>query len=440
MPTRIFRFGKMADAQVIAMFATVRAQHGCQSGSFGIGSGISVQFDDDETIRLLSQGSGGAIDAGDLTIDSRKFTLHFRRGITSDHNIDREREPSPYFDSVGISPGTETAPGAEELIKFIQHIEAQLVRPLFNDGAPGEAADLLQAQLTRLSGLYEGMIRGIDDQRGALDAEHRERMKQLADAEAVYRAACDQEKAQHAEELAAERDALARREEILDNRDHIHARRGLREAITKDIQNRLEQAIVPTRTQWMRWGVFALALIASVALGIFAWLSLSEFATLASAAALQATGTAILDSADALNAQLMREGEGWVLLGRGVLSTFGALGFVAYAIGWLRRVYYDDVRVQRELERYSIDLNRASWAIETIMEAKRAGDVAIPEAVIVGVTKNLFDAPDAREGVTQSDALAALLRSTARAKLGPAGAEFELNGRGAKKLASELKE
>lgn len=91
------------------------------------------------------------------------------------------------------------------------------------------------------------------------------------------------------------------------------------------------------------------------------------------------------------------------------------------------------------MERYAIDLNRASWAIETILEASSKEGVQIPDIMIQGVSRNLFGAEEKKDEA-KSDALAELLRSSAKVRVGADGAEFSINGRGAVKLAKELEE
>ena len=60
----------------------------------------------------------------------------------------------------------------------------------------------------------------------------------------------------------------------------------------------------------------------------------------------------------------------WFLMLKGVLSSIGSVGFLLYSLKWLRELYNYDNNRQKELEMYAYDINRASWAIETIMESQ----------------------------------------------------------------------
>lgn len=74
------------------------------------------------------------------------------------------------------------------------------------------------------------------------------------------------------------------------------------------------------------------------------------------------------------------------------------------------------------------------------MEAKANNEVAIPDALISGVTKHLFDHAANGRHRSEEPAHATLLRSSAAAKFGPNGAEFEVNKKGANRLADSLEE
>ncbi|PBB39945.1 hypothetical protein CK222_30765 [Mesorhizobium sp. WSM3866] len=260
----------------------------------------------------------------------------------------------------------------------------------------------------------------FEQQKALLQADHKARQEELSHA------------AQAAErEMASREAALLDRSKVLDDRDHIHARRKLREDITKGIEERLASAIVPVRTSMIGWAVFVISIGVAVFLGWISFESLVGFVAMVQDAGKESIGTqpAIQFSTE----------QQWFLLVRGAATGVLSVAFLVYAIGWLKSIYHADVRAQRELERYSIDLNRASWAVETIMEAKKDGG-SIPEILVAGVARNLFDGGVGKDPSYQADGLGSLLRASARAKITTNGAEFEVNSRGARKLANALDE
>ncbi|MER8464180.1 hypothetical protein [Mesorhizobium sp. M1396] len=284
-----------------------------------------------------------------------------------------------------------------------------------------------QTLLGQLQSTTVGITEQLTAARLALETEFAER-RSLLESEMLSRSnKLDEASAQLQHEIAHREEALLQRTKELDDRDHIHARRKLREDITKGIETRLANAIVPMRTSLIGWVVFAISLGVAGFLGWVSVTSLVEYVAIAQAAAIKS-----LNPVSEFTIQ-----QGWFLLGRGAITGALSVAFLVYAITWLKSIYHADVRAQRELERYSIDLNRASWAVETIMEAKKDGGT-IPDILVAGVSRNLFDGGAGKESSAQSDGLGSLLRASAKARISTNGAEFEINSRGANRLAKEL--
>src|SRR5690606_4550884 len=109
-----------------------------------------------------------------------------------------------------------------------------------------------------------------------------------------------------------------------------------------------------------------------------------------------------------------------------------------YAIRWLRQLYLDDVQTERELERYAYDINRASWAIETIMEMQTAKGAIPPQTWIEAICKNLFVFRKDLGDNDEASPLESILSASAKVAFGPDGTRFEINKNGAKKLAKQI--
>ncbi|MDX8438347.1 hypothetical protein [Mesorhizobium australafricanum] len=280
----------------------------------------------------------------------------------------------------------------------------------------GQLQSTTVAMTEQLAGARVAMETEFAERRSALEAEMQARQAKL-----------DEAAAQLQRDVGQREESLLQRAKELDDRDHIHARRKLREDITKGIEARLASAIVPMRTSVIGWVVFVISLGVAGFLGWVSVASLVEYVAIVQAAAVKS-----LNPVSDFTIQ-----QGWFLLGRGAVTGALSVAFLVYAITWLKSIYHADVRAQRELERYSIDLNRASWAVETIMEAKKDGG-NIPDILVAGVSRNLFDSGPGKDAGSHSDGLGSLLRASARAKITTSGAEFEVNSRGANKLAKEL--
>ncbi|TIR23998.1 MAG: hypothetical protein E5X34_13160 [Mesorhizobium sp.] len=284
-----------------------------------------------------------------------------------------------------------------------------------------------QLLLSQLQSTTVGMTEQLAAARLKMETEFAERRSALEADFQARQAKLEETSAGLHEEMLRREGSLLQRTKELDDRDHIHARRKLREDITKGIEARLASAIVPMRTSLVGWAVFSISLLVAGFLGWVSFESLVGYVSIVQQASVKS-----LNPVSDFTLQ-----QGWFLLGRGVVTGGLAVAFLVYAISWLKSIYHADVRAQRELERYSIDLNRASWAVETIMEAKKDGG-SIPDILVAGVSRNLFDTGPSKDSSLPADGLGSLLRASAKAKITTNGAEFEVNNRGARKLANEL--
>ena len=111
-------------------------------------------------------------------------------------------------------------------------------------------------------------------------------------------------------------------------------------------------------------------------------------------------------------------------------------GLLFYLLGWLRQIHAEDVAAERSLERYRYDIDRASWAIETILEAQGKEGGTVPEEWIYGVTRSLFAGDQKAQDQNPLEALGTLLNVAARAEIGPNGPRIEFEKRGLRKVAA----
>ena len=284
--------------------------------------------------------------------------------------------------------------------------------------------------MAELDGQYKAMLAGLADERAKFREESEEERKAARQEYALEqsrldvaaedrRKAFDEYKQQEEGHLQQRQEALKQREQELDNRQHMHARRELRERISEDFKTRVVKPVVSRAAFRMRWLVFGLTLAAGIGIGAFG---------------IDSFGDLIATGGDEVN-------PGWLTITHAVRSVVLialALGFVAYAISWLRSIYLDDVRAERRYEKYGHDIDRASFVIETIMEVGDKEDMQVPDAWVDGVCRNLFE-DNAERGAsdTPNHALAALFETISGAKFGPEGAEFSIERRDARRFAKK---
>ncbi len=385
----------------------------------------------------------------DYLRSSDLYTMYYAHVVANGFGVTLQRDvsssASPEFDKLSVhnnqnQPQQLGQDGIRKVTRLISETffpEPSQSNRLFLD--PKTVSSLLashQELLKRLESTATSVTEHVAAARIQLEHEFSERTRALEESFRTKQDEADQQARQLEQSISVREEELEERKRQLDDRDHIHARRQLREQITADISSRLQGAMIPPRTSLIGWGVFYCSIVGAVALGTLSTASFQEFSSIAIAAAKNSSSMGI-DSGD-YSAGLMQPTTTWFLLIRGFLAGFGAVAFLVYAISWLKSIYHDRVRSQRELERYSIDLNRASWAVETIMESKSSGG-DIPDILVAGISQNLFgDASSAVEAGSEKEAVASLLRASVGAKIGPNGAEFQLNSRGANKLADKI--
>lgn len=407
---------------------------------FGAASGSPLNpSDDDEEYQLYAKSDAYLIRS--ISVSQNKFSVSLARDADGQLLIfDKIRFHNRQHDNPPVSSpfGSDVLAELNRLVgsSFLSSVEA--TAQIHTDA--GTFRELMQSH-QRMIEQMQRTVATVGEQvasaRLRLEQEFAERRAELEAEFGQRQAQTEATMEELRQSVITREEQLTQRSKELDDRDHIHARRQLREQITESIASRLRGAIVPRGTSMVGWSVLALTLIGSAFLAAVSYFSLAEYAQIIDAAN-NAAGQRVQTREAIATSVLPGSTASWILLARGFLAGFGSIAFLVYAIGWLKSLYHDRLRAERELERYSIDLNRASWAVETIMES-RSKEAVIPDLLVAGIAHNLFDAaPDRRPSEHSGDLSAMLLRSSAKAKIGPNGAEFELNGRGAKKLADQI--
>ena len=322
------------------------------------------------------------------------------------------------------------AEGSDIITKCLDVIEKALpgIPHAFEENGQ-TVVDVLRVEMSALNETYRNMLKDFADERNRFLKGFEEQRQSVEEGRRTTKAKLETEAEQHQQEfqkrveseeakLSQRQAELDAREQELDNRQHMHVRRDLREKIIKEFKRRSDVPVVSKRAITMRWTIFFMALFAGVGLAGF---GLWTFYLLVEAK---------FESASY-----------WLLVARAAILSVGGVSLFLYAIQWLRSIYLDDVRTTRHYDNYRDDIDRASFAIETIMEISSEKEgVTAPEAWIEGVCRNLFrsDVGDKAESSSQADAFIELLRSISSASVGPNGAEVTLDRKGGKRLAKTI--
>ncbi len=129
----------------------------------------------------------------------------------------------------------------------------------------------------------------------------------------------------------------------------------------------------------------------------------------------------------------------WMTAIKGFAAGAAGVAFLWAGLSGLKRAEEAERAQSLRLQRYSHDMDRASWVVETILQLSSTESAKVPDVWLESVCNDLFKSdPDKASATPDSlEALGALLDATARAKIGTNGFEFELERKDAKRVAKQ---
>lgn len=409
MKPSVIRSPRLSDSQILNLWDKLEEISEGRAKNFKVSGDIAVERKELEEIEGLD--TSFSLDFAYFMSNDKSIAITFRRGISEgDFN---SRTASLYFDEFQVQPSNNAVPSPTEVVRFTRAIQDASRADLLSEPTlkPPEVSDFMEAQFSQLSALVTKMASQFDDRQAKLD-------KYRADLEQKHIdkiSALEKEHQERLEALAGERKELEKLRLDLDDRDNVHVRRELRGKITEEVQQRLESPSRYGRGGSTQWLVVFLSLGASAILYWLAYTSQLE-----------------------INAGSVDPNAFWFSLAKAVLAGIAATGFVAYAIAWVRKIHLDNAEAAQSLERYALDIDRASWAIETIIEMSKKDGAEIPTAWVEGVCEGLFSSKGRSDDVTALHALGALMDVAGGAEIGTNGTKISLNRRGTKALARQV--
>lgn len=329
------------------------------------------------------------------------------------------------------NPPAPTADSVEYVWDAVDAFRKKVTKGRGASDAGGPLRDVLSTEIAQLGELHIDMVKRADEARARREEEIEEKRQALHVEFQAKQVELNKLLASEQARLQEEKDHLQARARQLDDRAHMHARRDLRSEITQTLAARLQRPGVSTNALLLRGAVTAAMLIGVAATG---WIALT--------ASQEVSQLIQVENSAAANQQRLPDRIAlYATLGRLAISSTVCVALIFYLIGWLRRILEQDERSEREVERYRYDIDRATWAIETILEVQGKEGAEIPHEWVKGVTHGLFEvAPKKDEDTTALEALGALLNISAKAELGPNGPRIELNRSSLKKLGKQADE
>lgn len=362
------------------------------------------------------------------------FSVHFYRG-------GKGNETSAYLDLVEIH-WRDDQPQDEKKLAVVAEVQRLLgvAEPRAEDEDQGRAA-AHEAVLNRLETLNENLIQRSSEFRQQLEKQHEQKRSELELEFEKRKAAADQEVRSREAGVLEREEELQRRLREIDTRDNTIVRRSITEGLLNEVKGRLVDYGVSASTRAKRAPVRFGILAAIVLLLIFTAVtyidldltrrSIANYRQMVLGVS-PLPGASSRDTAGAASqiiASLVTEE--YVIMGRLVLLTLGLFGVVLYYIRWENAWATRHADSEFRLQQFHLDINRASWVIESCLEWKKETDGAeIPPELLSSVTRTLFvDQQHAQDVVVHpADELAsALLGSAAKLKLKAGDSELEFN-------------
>lgn len=406
---------RIDDRTAIAIFDEIRSAHAPAN--------MSMQAAGVDAVNFLNPDDAGARVIEELRKSASFLITHLSLGypnlsISFIRNQDANRIHS-FYDEIRVDhqqnqPGLDPA----QRLSLIQLLNSKI--RLGNVERKNDAAGMV---MDDLQSIYHSTVL-------SLQTSFSQQIEKITNWTVEQTTAIEQLKIKLADETAAERERLskeheaksdalraageeleARRKEI-DDRAYMHARRGIRSDLQKTIKGRQEKFTLTPETRRLRLPVHS------------ALITLLLVLAAANAATLYAIVNLDIDKATLS-----------VLIWAFAKQTIVTIVFVAtlfFYIRWMNRWFEQHASAEFLLKQFELDIDRASWVVETAMEWRRDQQAEIPSPLLDGIARNLFaDRGTADDSHTAADDLASALVGNAsqlKLKVGENELNFDRKG------------
>jgi hypothetical protein len=412
--TNSFFASPLNDKEIIGLFGKIDNAFPQCTISFDVFTrrrGYNSEWED--LISKLSKSSGQSITRFVLTYGKYSFSYNRLHGketplslITIGYNENANETPDELDFSIATLKLIGNPPPSSNSEKVLDSsaisyakIESVLTGAVerFSDLQAEFAKETAKLRLEHES-VLDGLKRELVEQREAQESSFAEERKKLEG------------------EIDLKRQELENARKELDDRSNTHARRFIRTEMKEGIQRSLLESVYSEATLRQRWPIR------------FAYLVL-----IAAAAYLAYTSSALL------NQTAFTSSFSWLIGVKAsltIISTLGlALLYLRWEIGWNNQ----QANYERTLASTRLDIDRASWIMESILEWNRETNTVMPQELTNALTRGLFDWDHQTEvHNSAADTLAsAILGSASNLKLGPNGAEIDIRGKDLRKLENK---
>ena len=379
----------------------------------GASGGTTVDLDDEASTRHLPFGENTYL-LFSVSVSEHQFTIQLSRGVTDD---------TPYgFDQLRIvnsqrdyNSGATPLPD-EKLIKLSRLVSEKFIPAvpsaggLYRDPATFKAImQSHQRMLERMQKTITSVGEEAASVRTRLEEEYWQKSSALLKENEKRRREFESEVDRLKTRLAEEEQQLEERRKSLDDRDNTHARRALHSTLKQRLAEHAAKFELTDDTTGRRKPIHLAIWVAAaslVALIIFnSW-------------ALQGAFSGTTSTTSSI-----------IMLLKPVGLTVALLGLVSWYLRWMNRWFERHADAEFQLKQFELDIDRASWVVETALEWRFSQNSAIPQHLLDNISRNLFSKGEKDESADMhpADYLAsALIGKASSVRLSVPGGEVEL--------------
>lgn len=420
MNQQLLQIPRQSDVSIIQCFKKVAKEFGVDEFSISLVGhpqmGKVLLDSENEALDAILKADTALIDTVSINVSGLPIAYH-RGGIVNFNN--QQKAKTPYFDEIVFTQNNNqpTNLGGIDRIKLTSIFATELSAYTPERGL-GETPEQVQlsamhiATLERLEGLNDKLVHDTHNYRNKLDNEYSEKIKKLEKGFEEKEQSLEEKYAKAHEAFEAEKAALEVRRKELDDKDNTHARREIRRDILKEIKNRQKEFRLTQGTVALRRPII-IAMIMLIFVFLLGAIS---------------TGLELFNKNYSGNDLI-------IIIVKQAFYTFGAGGSLIFLIRWMNRWFEQHASNEFHLKQFELDIERASWLVETSFEWKDTKGTAMPPELLKSLSTNLFSDREEIEHVTHPvDQLAsALLGSASAIKLQAGDSLIEIDPKKLKK-------
>jgi hypothetical protein len=422
---------RVSDRGLIASWKRISDKYSSSGMSGHVTGGVHLDswnfIEDHPGWKQIQKINGDLIANAHMAVEGLTFSFTRGGGVSDELK-------SPYFDSIVFTFNNQSAtPSIPDRIDIVAMLTKDLGGVSEGRGALGskqhrdDLDTLHNSILERLEQTSTSVIEKTSEFAVKVQGDLAEGRKLNDVALQTARATLDEEHAQKLAALVIREVAFESKLSEIDNRNNTHARREIRNGMLADVKNRIETFGVSDRTQSKRTPV-RIAMVALIMVLLFLFGTLVDEEVKRHAEMIKTLGPISQPISAAVSQDQTEKYWLWMRL---VLTSLGLSATFLYFIRWENSWAEKHANAEFQLQQFYLDVNRASWVIETCLEwGKETENSAIPPELLASVTRNLFvDKQSEPERVIHpADELAsALMGSASKLTVKAGGSELEFD-------------